>query len=53
VWQRDGGCCVDCGSDEGLQFDHVIPVHLGGASTVANLQLLCADCNQAKGAALG
>jgi hypothetical protein len=53
VWRRDAGRCVQCGSKRRLQFDHVIPVHLGGASTVANLQLLCSDCNQAKGAALG
>ena len=53
VFERDGGCCAACGSRFDLQYDHVIPLHLGGASTAANLQLLCADCNRAKGAALG
>jgi 5-methylcytosine-specific restriction endonuclease McrA len=53
VWQRDGGRCVGCGADFDLQYDHVIPVALGGASTVENLQILCAPCNQRKGAALG
>lgn len=52
VFRRDGGRCATCGSDELLQFDHVIPVALGGASTPANLQLLCAPCNRDKGAAL-
>ena len=52
VWRRDGGRCVSCGSKERLQFDHVIPVALGGAGTVENLQLLCAACNGAKGASL-
>jgi 5-methylcytosine-specific restriction endonuclease McrA len=52
VWKRDGGRCVECGSDFDLQYDHVIPVALRGATSVANLQLLCADCNRAKGAAL-
>lgn len=52
VFRRDGGRCVRCGSDELLQFDHVIPVALGGASTAANLQLLCAPCNRDKGDAL-
>jgi HNH endonuclease len=52
VFERDGGRCVECGSSFDLQYDHVIPVSRGGASTVANLQILCAPCNQAKGAAL-
>ncbi len=52
VFQRDGGRCVSCGGSQDLQFDHIIPVALGGASTEANLQLLCADCNRAKGASL-
>jgi 5-methylcytosine-specific restriction endonuclease McrA len=52
VWQRDGGRCVDCGSDFDLQYDHIIPFSLGGATSAKNLQLLCGDCNRAKGAAL-
>jgi hypothetical protein len=52
VWRRDAGRCVSCGSRERLQFDHVIPVAMGGAGTVENLQLLCATCNGSKGAAL-
>jgi 5-methylcytosine-specific restriction endonuclease McrA len=52
VWQRDGGRCVECASDFELQYDHVIPFSMGGASSVENLQLLCANCNRAKGAAL-
>jgi hypothetical protein len=53
VWQRDHGRCVRCGTDEALEFDHVIPVALGGSSSARNLQLLCEGCNRAKGAALG
>jgi HNH endonuclease len=52
VFQRDGGRCVSCGGDQGLEFDHVIPIALGGASTEGNLQLLCVDCNRAKGASI-
>ncbi len=49
VWQRDGGCCVKCGSNQNLEFDHIIPVVMGGANTARNLQLLCEPCNRAKG----
>ena len=52
VWNRDGGRCVGCGSKERLEFDHVIPVALGGANTARNLQLLCERCNRAKGASI-
>ena len=53
VWERDGGACTGCGAQFDLQYDHVIPVALGGATTAANLQVLCAPCNRRKGAALG
>jgi hypothetical protein len=49
VWQRDSGRCVQCGSNERLEFDHVIPVVEGGSSTERNVQLLCERCNRAKG----
>ena len=53
VWQRDGGRCVDCDSQEKLEFDHIIPVAMGGGNTSRNLQLLCETCNRRKGASLG
>ena len=43
---------MECGSRFEIQYDHVIPLSLGGASTAENLQILCAPCNQAKGAQL-
>jgi 5-methylcytosine-specific restriction endonuclease McrA len=52
VWERCGGRCVECGAEQGLEFDHVIPLSLGGSSSERNLQLLCAECNRAKGDAL-
>jgi hypothetical protein len=52
VWRRDRGRCRECGDGFDLQYDHVIPLALGGASSVDNLQLLCGDCNRAKGASL-
>ncbi len=52
VWRRDGGRCIKCGSNENMEFDHVIPVALGGSSTERNIQLLCERCNREKGADL-
>lgn len=52
VWKRDGGACRACGSGVELQYDHVIPVSLGGGSTEDNLQILCGPCNRRKGAGI-
>ena len=53
VYKRDGGVCTfvsddgqRCGCRHALEYDHVIPVAEGGASTVENLRLLCPAHNQ-------
>lgn len=48
VWARDGGCCVRCGSKQGLHLDHIIPVAKGGGNSEANIQILCQMCNLKK-----
>jgi 5-methylcytosine-specific restriction endonuclease McrA len=52
VWQRDGGRCRQCGIQHELQYDHIIPVVMGGATAAENLQILCGPCNRRKGAGL-
>jgi hypothetical protein len=50
VSARDHGACgfrdrktgKTCGSRHALEFDHVLPLSLGGATTAENLRLLCA-----------
>ncbi len=50
VLKRSGGMCEapDC-NRPGKDFDHVKPVAIGGKSTEDNCQLLCRECNAAKG----
>lgn len=48
---RAAGCCEKCGArlkvGEG-EADHVLPVELGGESTVENGQWLCSPCHREK-----
>lgn len=53
VWNRDGGKCVKCGSQEKLEFDHIIPFSKGGSNTYRNLQILCEKCNRQKSNSIG
>lgn len=53
VWNRDGGKCVKCGSQENLEFDHIIPHSKGGANSYRNLQILCKKCNIEKSNKIG
>ena len=52
VWRRDQGCCVECGSKERLEYDHLIPFSKGGSNTARNLRLLCETCNRRKSASI-
>ena len=48
VMERDKHTCLQCGSTADLQLDHIVPAHLGGASTTENLRVLCGSCNRAR-----
>ena len=50
VWRRDQGRCVVCGSQERLEFDHIIPISRGGSNTARNIELRCEYHNRSKGA---
>lgn len=50
VWQRDGGRCTNCGSQESLEYVHIVPVSKGGNNTAHNIHILCEKCNRASGA---
>lgn len=46
--EQFGEFCLNCGDTENLAIDHILPIAKGGISTLDNLQLLCAECNQIK-----
>ena len=46
--QRDGNRCVQCGSAERLEVDHILNVARGGTHRLDNLQTLCHHCHKAK-----
>ncbi len=44
VWRRDDGRCVDCGDDDELVFDVIVPVARGGSLNTPNVELRCHSC---------
>ena len=53
VWNRDGGQCVKCNSNQDLEYDHIIPLSKGGSNRYRNLQILCLKCNRSKSDNIG
>ena len=47
IYERDK-VCVYCGSNEGLELDHIIPIIKNGKSTYFNFVLACRSCNPSK-----
>jgi 5-methylcytosine-specific restriction endonuclease McrA len=45
-----GQACVRCGSTDQLAWDHIVPASWGGSDGIENLQRMCRQCNQDKGA---
>lgn len=48
VFERDGHQCVECGSADRLEVDHIMPMAAGGDDELSNLQTLCKPCNASK-----
>ena len=50
VFRRDNYTCQYCGnSNRQLTIDHVVPRHMGGQKSWANVVTACARCNHRKG----
>lgn len=43
-----GNRCLACGEGKSLTVDHVVPLSMGGANTIDNIQCLCRSCNSKK-----
>ena len=53
IFEKTGGRCHICGDElslEDFHVDHVMPVRLGGDSSLSNLLAACGDCNRLKSA---
>lgn len=49
VYEKANGDCAVCGQGVlSCEFDHIIPLILGGANRESNIQLLCVPCHRAK-----
>lgn len=48
IYDRDGRCCVWCGSASRLSLDHCRPYGRGGSNRPRNLITACLSCNSAR-----
>ena len=48
IFKRDNFSCKNCGRQEFLELDHIIPISKGGKEKEENYQTLCKKCNVRK-----
>ena len=50
AWERSGGKCEECGQRiiGRAEYDHVLPIALGGESTLENASCKCSKCHRLK-----
>lgn len=51
LYKKADGRCVLCGREillKDISIDHIVPLSMGGADSVENLQCTCAECNRFK-----
>lgn len=42
-----GEVCYNCGSSEGTELHHIVPLKLGGTNNYSNIAVLCPACHKA------
>lgn len=45
--QKIGTRCINCGTDEMIEYHHVVPIALGGNDIIENIVPLCHSCHKA------
>lgn len=41
-----GGICVNCESDENIEYHHIVPLKNGGTNKLSNIVPLCVECHE-------
>ena len=52
IYRYADWCCEKCGAQQNLTKDHIVPRSMGGVLAQCNLQVLCKQCNEEKGATI-
>ncbi|WP_329808981.1 HNH endonuclease signature motif containing protein [Enterocloster citroniae] len=45
--EKLGESCFNCGSNDGVQYHHIVPLFLGGTNALSNIVPLCSKCHKA------
>lgn len=44
--EQQGNICVNCGSENSIQYHHIVPLSLGGTNNITNIVPLCYKCHR-------
>lgn len=47
VVEKLGAACACCGSTDGIEYHHIVPLFLGGTNKLSNIVPLCSQCHKA------
>ena len=47
IRRKAGNICVNCGSTDGIEYHHIVPLFVGGQENETNIVPLCHRCHKA------
>lgn len=47
LYKELGENCINCGSNDGVEYHHIVPIANGGTNKIQNIVPLCCRCHQA------